>query len=217
MSFLKSVFFGSEGSYRIFGIDVSFEKKPSFYSSDSSSEPLDTLSIFKKATRNLFINCINSKAFNCAMHSWVHVFAHEMGHALTGKWLLSSSAKIRIFTNHVGGMNTYAYRRMHQAPLEIQSTITTAGPLVGMAFSSCELVAAVALKNYISWPVALFMGTGASYAMFCGLCELGMTLLEFDGSDFQILARDSKKHFVIASAAVVAECALGICAAKKFS
>jgi len=41
-----------------------------------------------------------------------------------------------------------------------KTIVDVSGPLGDIAFSSCKLIAATALKNYLFWPIALALGSG---------------------------------------------------------
>ena len=88
-----------------------------------------------------------------------------------------------------------------------------AGPLAQMAFSSLRLVAAVALRNYISWPLSFVLGAGAVYHMMEELTYAVESTISGAG-DFGSIASSSKTHLALASAALIGECALGILSAS---
>lgn len=86
-----------------------------------------------------------------------------------------------------------------------------------IAFSSCKLVAATALKSYISWPVALALGIGAVIWMSGELLYAYVSASNRDHGDFGCIARRGNTHLALAGAALASQCALGIFAAIKLA
>jgi len=207
MSFLKAVFFGSEGSYRIFEIQVKFEKEePLFY----SSTDLQGAGFISKAATQ----CINSNMFRWMTQGYAHVFAHEMSHALTFKLLSGQNTTIEIFKSSCTGGNRLPLSAL---PDWKKTIVKVAGPMGDIAFSTCKLVAATAFKSYLSWPIALALGSGAVIWMSGELLYAYTSALKRDTGDFGCIASYGNTYLAVASTALVSQCALGIFAAIKLA
>lgn len=207
MSFIKSILFGCEGTYNIFGIKVNFEKE------DPSDGPsLEGAGFISKASNK----CINSNAFRLITQGYSHVFIHEMTHALTFKLLSNQNGLVTIFKDSCTGKTEFPF------PLENlgnwrKTIVTIAGPMGNIAYSTCKLVAAMALKSYLSWPIALALGSGGVIWIAGELLYAYTSALNKDIGDFGNIARHSDTHLTLASTALVSQCALGIFAAIKFA
>ena len=96
-----------------------------------------------------------------------------------------------------------------------QTVISIAGPMGNVAFSTCKLVAATALKNYLPWPIALTLGSGAVIWMSGELLYAYVSALNRDHGDFGQIACCGNTHLALASTALISQVALGIFAAIK--
>jgi len=152
MSILKSVFCGTEGSYDVAGIQVNFTNKT------------NNIDVFGK--RSWFgrrvESCLGNSAFRFLTFGYLHVFIHEMGHALMAKLQNPHlHPKVNVYTKTCQGDTTYGRGNMF---------VTFAGPLAGTAFEIVKLVGAIALAillpSFIGLPLGLFIGTGASIWIF---------------------------------------------------
>jgi hypothetical protein len=225
MSILKSVFLGSEGSYKILGIDVQFQKNhmpntPSVVGAITPESYLTSQAqnsnIFVKSLGYVADKLLKSNAFKVITQAPMHAFVHEMGHALAAKMLLGDNARVFIYTDLGAGDTFYAnFYKQFSAERE-RSIICAAGPMADMIFSSCELVGAVALRNYLSTPVAVTLGAGAVIWMTGELFLAYISASNNTFGDFGIIARNGATHLAIASAALVGQCALGVFAACQF-
>lgn len=85
-----------------------------------------------------------------------------------------------------------------------------AGPMANIAFSSIEIIAATALRNYLSWPVSLVLAGGA-FTWIAGelLCIYTSIVNKSDGDFGQIAKKNGKAHLSLAAATIVTEVALG--------
>ncbi len=208
MSFLKSLLLGSSGSYNICGTIVNFEEQ--------ENRCLDVNKALSGAglISTLAIKCINSTAFRLISQGYLHIFVHEMGHAISCKLLTKKDSTIKIFTNSCTGVNITPESFKNLSDWE-QSVSDAAGPLANIAFSSLKLVAAAALKDYLTVPLSLVLGSGGViwisgellYAYICSSKE--------NEGDFGRIAQRSGFHLSIASVAIVAQCALGLFTAIK--
>lgn len=155
----------------------------------------------------------------------LHTLVHEMGHALAGKWLDPQGrfSSIRIFTNSGTGETNLPNRGFRvennviifDTPLWHQDLILLAGPLADMLFSASKLILAVALKSYISLPIAAIFGAGALLYMSGELLYATYSVINQDGGDFGSIARSGALPLCVATAALVGTCALGIFCAVK--
>lgn len=99
ISLLKSLFMGEEESYSIAGVDVKFQK-------ENDDAKFFVVQISKKPSSNTFLNTLSEKieyVGNAVLSLFstqriLHVFVHEMRHALTAKFLIKdTSPKITVF------------------------------------------------------------------------------------------------------------------------
>jgi len=191
MSLITSLLFGSEGSYNVLGVDVTFKKKPQTRSSE-----LDII-ILKLATK-----CLDNKFFFIIIQGYLHVFIHEMSHAMASR-LFSIGSNIIILTNTCEGTtnckgNTYWEDTM----------INAAGSMGSIAFCTCKLALAIILKKYIPFPITLVLG---SSALIWIAGELGYTFfsaLQIYVGDYGQIARYGNIYLAVASVAILAECIL---------
>ena len=207
MSFLRSVLFGDAGSYNILGVQAQFEEKEPWYFSPAS---LEGAGFITKAA----ISCINSNAFRWITQGYAHVFVHEMGHALPHQLFTHEDTMIKVFKSSCTGMGSPIDNSI---PDWQKTIIFVAGPMADVAFCSLKLVAATALKNYLSWPIALALGSGSVVWMSGELLYAYTSVLNKDQGDFGYIARYGDTHLALAGAALISECALGIFAAYKFA
>lgn len=203
MSFLKSLLFGSEGSYNICGIQAKFEKEVHSLNPFPNLEGAGFIS-------KMAITCINSNMFRWITQGYAHVFVHEMSHALTFKLLSGQDTTIKIYKSSCNGES---FHRLATHPDWKKTIVDVAGPIGDIAFSTCKLVAATALKSYLSWPVALTLGSGAVIWMSGELLYAYTSALNRDTGDFGCIASYGKTYLALASTALVSQYALGIFAA----
>lgn len=209
MSFLKSVLFGYEGSYNILGAPVKFENELPPHLKPPSLDGAGVIS-------QLAFKCINSNAFRWITQGYTHVFVHEMSHAIACKVLTGLNSKVNFFTSLCVGMNQYPPAIRNASDWK-QTVISIAGPMGDVAFSTCKLIAATALKSYLSWPVALALGSGAVIWMSGELLYAYISASNGDHGDFGRIARHGNIHLALASTALVSQCALGVFAAIRLA
>src|ERR1700722_8034318 len=190
MSFLKSILFGSEGSHNILGVKVNFIE------SHSSS-----------------IELLQNRALNIITQAPAHILSHEMGHVFTiGAFLPRKAKEVKIVTHLLEGKTIYLNSNTNKI---VDSIISFSGPSANMVFSSCKLIGAVALRNYITTPVAITLGTGAVVWMANELLSAYAGASSKNDGDFGIIAKNGATHLAIASAALVGQVALGVFAAAQ--
>ncbi|HSX37301.1 MAG TPA: M50 family metallopeptidase [Chlamydiales bacterium] len=207
-SFLKSVLFGDEGSYKIFGIRANFENEPSYPSVSLEGAGLISKMAYK---------CLNSNAFRWITQGYAHVFIHELGHALACKLLTNQISTIHVSKSTCAGIATFSTVEFAHASDWKKTIVNVAGPLGNIAFSSCKLVAATALKNYLSWPIALALGSGGVIWISGELFYACISVSNRDAGDFGRIARRGGAHLALAGTALVSQVALGIFAAIKLA
>lgn len=209
MAFLKSVFFGSEGTYHILGIEVRFEKELPAHYPDLNLDGAGFIS--KIASR-----CITSKPFCWISHAYSHVFAHEMSHALAVKAVVNQTSQVHVNTELSIGGTTYP-RELREAASWKKALVSVSGPMGNVAYCTCKLVAATALKDYLTWPVSVVLGGGAVMWMSGELLYAYTSATYGTRGDFGQIASLGNTHLALASAALVGECALGVFAAIKLA
>jgi hypothetical protein len=201
MSFLKSILFGCEGSYNIFGTQVEFESELPSHLIPPNLKGVGLIS-------QLAFKCVQSNAFRWVTQGYAHVFVHEMSHALAFKILTGKNSKVIFFTKLLLGRNIW--------PPEVENlvdwkrtVINVAGPMGNIAFSTCKLIAATALKSYLYWPVSLALGSGAVIWISGELFYAYVSASKNDTGDFGCIARRSNTHLALASTVIVNQLALG--------
>jgi hypothetical protein len=96
-----------------------------------------------------------------------------------------------------------------------ETIILLAGPLADVAYSSCQLVGAVAFKDRISLPAAVFLGGSSAIWITGELMHAALSAIEKDAGDFGEIAGLGKKYLRVASISLVSCCALGVFAALQ--
>jgi hypothetical protein len=190
-SFINSVLFGSRGDYKFCGVNINFE---SGFRHRKNAYPL---------TNSPFLQDFH-KATHRATFGYAHVLTRELGQAFMARCLGFNNREeynnVSINTDEcVGSMPTFSNDWK-------DTVIKVAGSISNIAFSSCQLVTAVALKDYISWPISTILGGGA-------LTWMATELLYQNGYGFSTIP-DSHRN--LSSIALITSCALGISTAIKF-
>ncbi len=205
MSFLKSLFLGSEGSYKVFGIPVAFKDR----APDSSSNSEGILAVTKKYLSN--------SVFRCATLSYAHVFCHEMGHVSMSKLfprknLFSSqpnaqvAEEVTIYTKTCEGVTKNGTMGLTGWK---KTLVCVSGPMANIAFSTVKLVAAQALKgSIITLPIALALECGAVCEIAGELYYAYDSATKEDDGDFGMIARQGNAFLGVAGTALIAETAL---------
>lgn len=210
MSLLKSVLFGSEGSYNIFGLQATFKNEfpPGFICPNANFHGAGIIS-------QLAYKCLNSNVFHWITQFHTHVLVHEIGHALAIKIFTGYNSKVIIYYQR-GGMTEYPIETRYLSDWK-QTVIDVSGPMGDIAFSTCKMVAAAALKSYLSWPVALVLGSGGLIYISGELLYAFVSASKKDDGDFGVIAKRNNTHLALASIVLISQCALGILAAIKFA
>lgn len=205
MSFLKSIVFGSEGSYTIFGTNIHFERElPS-----QLTPPGRPIFIPEIA-----INCFQSRLFQCLSQRYIHLVAHELTHALAFKIFTGKNSNIFIFTNR-----SCAFTRPPTEANSLENWKITvslaAGPMGNIAFSYFKLIGATALKKHLPWPIFMVLAGSAVIWITGELIYASVSALAKDHGDFGQIRLQGPLHLTLATITMVSELALGIILAVK--
>ncbi|NGX58485.1 MAG: hypothetical protein K940chlam3_01392 [Chlamydiae bacterium] len=208
MTILTSLLWGSEGSFQILGGHIAFNNEPQKFATDVNLDGAGLIS-------RLAITCLKREPLRLLTFGYVHVFVHEMSHSIAHKLLKKGS-----FDAVVDTRNCMGYTRLYSSGLANSTwkntVISAAGPMGDIAFSTILLVAATALKSYISWPIALALGGGAVVWIAGELLYAYVSASKGDGGDFGQIRKQGNWHLALTSTAIVAQTALGIFAAIYF-
>jgi hypothetical protein len=146
---LGSIFLGTNGSYDINGIEVNFVD-------NAEGDAVFGNSLFGRVADLMLSNT----AVKILTFGYLHVFIHEMGHALAGK-LRGYDSVVNIYTQSCRGSTA------HGASCKFTAL---AGPLAGMALELVKLVGAIAavilLPSFVGLPLGLFLGAGSAFWLF---------------------------------------------------
>jgi hypothetical protein len=211
MSIAKSIFLGSHGNYNIGGFDVEFTNGAAYSFAGNSC--------VTRAIGKIAEAILSNSVIRCLTLGNLHTLVHEMGHAVVSKWLDSAGrySQIRIFTNSGTGETALPNRGLRvvdnliifDTPSWHQDLVLLAGPMADMLFSVSKLVLAVALKSYISLPVATILAAGSLLYMSGELLYATYSVINQDAGDFGSIARSGAVPLFIATAALVGTFALG--------
>jgi hypothetical protein len=215
ISFLKSVIWGSSGSYNILGIPVNFGPDlPPRYLFEPAHPPYRLQGAGPLS--RLADQCPKNKLFCWGTNGYFHAVVHEMSHALTFKWFTGVSPAVNVSTNDCQGETCYS--DMSTLTSWKQTLINVSGPMGDIAFSATKLIAASALKSYLTWPVALAVGSGEVIWISGELLYAYVSGSRKDRGDFGRIAESGgNMHLVLSSAALVGACFSGIAIAIKLA
>jgi hypothetical protein len=213
MNSLSSVFFGTEGLHQILGVNVNFVKESPCILRFGCQRPSLSEYAYNLSQR---IVCVVSQYY-------LHTLAHEMGHVLAYKLLTGYTPKIFIYTEDLGGSTTNFYTDKNGAHHQIErvspvvdSIINISGPMLSIAFCTLKLIAAVALRSYLTLPVAALTGYIALVFIASEILYASISAYCRDNGDFGLIAKNGSSHLTLATVALVAEVAFGIFAATRF-
>ena len=213
MSLIRSVLFGDEGYYNIWGVPVIFKKRPQpvFGRMDFQGSIEGDSVISKIATQ-----CINSHLFIWMTQGYLHLLTHEMSHALAYKFFLRENGEVQIIQDPCIGLHLFSPQVIQRAADWEKTMIDIAGSMGNVAFSLGKLALAIALKDRLPQPVSIALGGGAMMWIAGELFYSYLSVVEpqRDG-DFSLIAKRNKMHLLLASAALITETSLGIFAAAK--
>ncbi len=202
MSLIKSLIFGQEGTYKVLGVPVRFQKINPADDSISDAELATKLSDRGIFVFRLIENLFSSKAYLVTTQSYVHTFVHEMSHALADKFLCKGSPEVEINDDATGLTTTSSL--ISEA---WKSTVfRLAGSMGDIAFSTGQLVAITSLRGYLTTPGSLMLGAPAVLDIASELFYSFSSGLVKDDGDFGEIAK--KGRLGVASAALITEIAL---------
>ena len=201
---IKSLLFGSEGSFHVCGFKVEFLKSQTSYYSFDTHHKNPVLSLLSKGAET----CLNSRAFRILTLGYVHTFVHEMGHALAHKILTGDGAKIVIQTDTCKGVTSF--RGCKRISKVAETIIGLSGALSDVVFSVCQIAAAWAMSCYITVPAAIAITIGAAVWIAGEFFYAGYSALQHDHGDFGKIAKNGPLHLTLALTPLVATVALGI-------
>lgn len=152
MYFFNSIFFGTPGTYKIHNIEMTFTK-----------EELD-IDVFKQTWFGRCVNlCLGNSLFRFLTFGYLHVFIHELGHALASLLQGHKHVKIKISTNTCKGVTEW--QDFTKALIGPEFFTSIAGPLAGMTLETIKLIGAIALgvllPSFIGLPLEIAIGAGS--------------------------------------------------------
>lgn len=184
---------GAQGSYNMAGIQVHFTK-----------ETPHNIEVFDDSWFGRSISLLlGSSAFRFMTMGYLHVFIHEMGHALVAK-MQDQTPKVKVYTKTCQGITETETRQ------DIRGTLMTlAGPLTSVVFESIKLMSATAIATVIPGMVgmALGIGIGAGAAIW----TFGELVYAFVGSsgDWNDIAQIGWLHLAASLSALLGATLLG--------
>lgn len=191
MSFIKSVFLGSEGNYKVWGLDISFKKD---YPSGEKPSRLSKIS---------------DRVFGIVCQQYLYTLIHEVGHAIAYRLLENRSSKINIFRNADGEHCAFLC-----SSIKKQSIALAAGSLTNTAFAGIMLTSSIALRR--AFPLlSMWYGCSAYYSIADELFNSIASAYQRDDGDFGRLVRQPLTHLAAASAAQIGLIALAHFGAYK--
>lgn len=212
MTLLKSLLFGYKGSYNIFDTRVRFENEiPRHLNFPIKNKASDKTNVVSKLVSNL----LKSNTFHWITQSHLHIFAHEMGHAIACKVLTGLKSEITIIYQK-GGI-TQPPPEIVDSPDWKQTIICVAGPMADGVVSTCKLVAATAFKSYLPWPITLVLGSSAVISMSAEILFAYASAYRKDCGDFGQIAKYGNTHLTLAGTVLIAQYALGVFLAIKLA
>jgi len=179
---INSLVFGSEGSYNILAIPVTFQKE---HKTSSSKQP-KYFNIFFTITQG-----------------YVHVFVHEMSHAIMAR-LFGLHSRVVMLVDFCSGETAFGSTGPWKDVI-----ILTSGCMGNIAFSTCKLALAIILKKYIAFPIYLVLNTGSLTWIITDLVyTFIMPVLQKNQGDYGQIARLGNGYLAVASIALISECTL---------
>ncbi len=197
MSFMKSIILNCEGQYNILGNEVNFINAPA----DDN---------FLSCLVNPLAKRVAEIAYHATygMSERTNTLVHEMGHALTARFFNDQSQKIKIYLNAKDNKGVTLYTPVDSA---WENTLyRVAGPMAGVAFETCKLVALIRLKNSLPRPISVLLGLQAGIVILeeC-IYTLESAYLKNKG-DFGEIASRSKIHLAVTGTLFAGQSALGL-------
>jgi len=180
--------------------------------------------------------CINNRAFNVITQSRPHKIVHEMGHAKIGQILFchtktnlkqvivvdpktAATYNIAHSEKSLDWDNLYALDDEARLKLKEEGIDESnwrytvrllSGPFTNIAFSTIQIAAVAAFRNYLPLPVSLALAGGSATWVAGELLYAYSSVSQNTDGDFgQIAKKNGPLHLSLASAVLVSEVALG--------
>ena len=163
MCIALSALFGLQGRYNFCGIDINFtsrEPEPNILEEDPSN-------VFGEGLFAKTANCLlRNPVIKLASFGYLHVFIHEMGHALASKLCGDRRPSINVYTKPCRGTTIHSEDRSFCC----DRFVTLAGPILSTLWEVAKLIAAIALIIFlpppIGLPLGIFLGAGSAFWLF---------------------------------------------------
>lgn len=201
MALIQSILVGSEGNYSIFNTPVIFRPNA------------DKNAFSEKFLNSRIAKIVNSKIGQISLFAYLHVFIHEMGHALARK-MMKSDARVTVFTNEVGGFTSFILPPSGGNVKAKNSFVSLAGALSSMIFSCNQLAIGILIGKHVFKPLGYALGINATIWIIGELIQT-FSGIGIEGADFSSIKKNGVDHLLICLSAVVSTCALGIFASIK--
>ena len=154
MSVIKSVVFGCEGNYCVFGVPISFAK----------SGDLDPPSGFVGKIARSITN-FTSRALMIAVQGYAHHFFHQCGHAWAYQTLTKQTPTVHIFTDGFFCRGEFLLNPASKLSSLSLRIVRAAGPLTNGLFCCGKLWASAALNEILPDPILLMIETSVVLSM----------------------------------------------------
>ena len=194
---MKSIILGYPGKYNLLGVNVCFENGTPGFSAAPHLHQLPLITALAKS-------CIENSCFCILTFSSLHIFSHEMSHALAGRMFSSATPTVFIY-QQAGETKQFGSFTPWQTTI-----VSTAGPMGDIAFSFCQLITIIALRNILPRPLSVIFAGGA-FLWIVGelLYAYGSANNKTDG-DFGEIAKMGRTYLAAASTALITELILVI-------
>lgn len=210
MSLIRSLITGNSGSYTLCGIPIIFFDTDEKYIYQNLNGSV--LSPIANKIRNSFI-------FNILSQSNCHMLAHEMSHALMFKFFSCFPKEININTKTNKStllLDSEHYSEYYDINPWKKTCIHIAGSMGNIFFSMAKICGALALRNYISSPIAFLISGATSIWIIGELFYSYTSCIKKDYGDFGRIAQNGLAHSIVAATALVTQTILSAFAIYKF-
>lgn len=210
VNFTKSVFWGSDGKYKIpftNGDFIHFQQGKKTSETDKNIVDLFNRYVFENkffqvATLGYMILLAQGVGYDVATRIFASSLRKENNETiiLTGKMEVVHEAANRLSESDYENISSWK-----------KSICAVAGTIASIAFSSFKLLLALALRSYITTPVAALLIIGSVIYISTDLIECGLSFFngEEEGLGY-IRKKSGTLPAVIAGAVIVSQCALTV-------
>jgi len=203
INFLSSLLLETNGTYKINNIYIDFKKKEHY-----PKIILEQKNPYLRAVDCFVTKSLENRVFRLILLAPLHVFIHEMGHALAYKILSKANEDIKICIDSPYGVTFYPFHSKFDNGEKM--IVDAAGPLLNIFFCTCQLVALRIFKNIIPTPISLITRFGATMYIVGELWYAQASASGRVKGDFGNIAEISKNHLLIANVALISQCILGL-------